>query len=79
MAAMLPARAPVGLTHIPYPYTPSPITAQVAEVRGVLAALGAEYATRLRTFVALLPTQAPVDLNFLLFRLEAGKGDAAAA
>lgn len=47
------------------------------EVRGVLANLGAEYATRLRTFVALLPTQTPVDLNFLLFRLEAGKGDAA--
>lgn len=51
---------------------------QVAEVRGVLAGLAAEYATRLRTFVALLPTQTPVDLNFLLFRLEAGKGDAAA-
>jgi len=60
-------------------HDPNPVTAQVAEVRGVLAALGAEYATRLRTFVALLPTQAPVDLNFLLFRLEAGKGDAAAA
>lgn len=51
----------------------------MAEVRGVLAGLGAEYATRLRTFVALLPTQAPVDLNFLLFRLEAGKGDAGTA
>ena len=52
---------------------------QVAEVRSVLAGLAGEYATRLRTFVALLPTQTPVDLNFLLFRLEAGKGDAAAA
>ncbi|KAK9833447.1 hypothetical protein WJX81_006327 [Elliptochloris bilobata] len=52
---------------------------EVAEVRGVLAGLATEYATRLRTFVALLPTQTPVDLNFLLFRLEAGKGDAAAS
>jgi hypothetical protein len=78
MAAMLRAWGPVGLHPILYP-CPNPVTAQVAEVRGVLAALGAEYATRLRTFVALLPTQAPVDLNFLLFRLEAGKGDAAAA
>ena len=43
-----------------------------------MANLTKDYATRLRTFVALLPTQTPVDLNFLLFRLEAGKGDAAA-
>ena len=51
----------------------------MAEVRGVLAALRDEYAACLRTFVALLPTQTPVDLNFLLFRLEAGKADATAA
>jgi hypothetical protein len=29
-----------------------------------------DYESRLRTFVALLPAQTPVDLNFLLFRLD---------
>ena len=46
---------------------------QVAEVRTVLNTLTSEYSMRLRTFVALLPIQTPVDLNFLLFRLEAGE------
>lgn len=29
-----------------------------------------DYETHLRTFVDLLPTQTPMDLNFLLFRLD---------
>lgn len=31
-----------------------------------------DYETHLRTFVDLLPTQTPMDLNFLLFRLDRG-------
>ena len=29
-----------------------------------------DYESRLRNFVALLPAKTPVDLNFLLFRLD---------
>jgi hypothetical protein len=35
-----------------------------------LVSVTRDYETHLRTFVDLLPTQTPMDLNFLLFRLD---------
>ncbi|EIE20511.1 hypothetical protein COCSUDRAFT_48540 [Coccomyxa subellipsoidea C-169] len=43
---------------------------EVSEVGKGLNSVTRDYETHLRTFVDLLPTQTPMDLNFLLFRLD---------
>ncbi|KAK9917451.1 hypothetical protein WJX75_004487 [Coccomyxa subellipsoidea] len=43
---------------------------EVFEVGKGLVSVTRDYETHLRTFVDLLPTQTPMDLNFLLFRLD---------